>query len=168
MPDDGFRYELVEGELKKTVPVGSEHGYVALRFGRLLGNYVGTSGLGRVYAAETGFKLASNPDTVHAPAVASVRRERVEAAGRVEGFWPGVPDLAVEVVSPNDRASEVLDKVDDWLRAGTWIVWVVYSSPVRLFVYRADGSVQQLGPDEEVEGGDVLPGFRLPVAALFS
>ena len=95
MPDDGFRYELVEGELKKMAPAGSEHGYAALRFGRLLGNYVETSGLGRVYAAETGFKLASNPGTVRAPDVASVRRERVEEAGRVEGFWPGAPDLAV-------------------------------------------------------------------------
>jgi Uma2 family endonuclease len=89
MPDDGFRYELVEGELKKMEPAGSEHGYVALWFGRLLGNYVKANGLGRVHAAETGFKLASNPDSVRAPDVASVRCERVEEAGRVEGFWFG-------------------------------------------------------------------------------
>ena len=86
MPDDGFRYELVKGELRKMVPAGSEHGYVPLKLGRLLGNHVEEHKLGRVYAAETGFRISSSPDTVRAPEVAFVSRERVENAGRVEGY----------------------------------------------------------------------------------
>ena len=120
MPDDGFRYELVRGELRRMNPAGNVHGRVAMNFGILLGSYVKAHDLGTVYAAETGFKLATDPDTVRAPDVAFVGRARVEAVGELEGFWPGTPDLAVEVVSPRDGAhAEVEEKVFDWLDAGT-------------------------------------------------
>jgi hypothetical protein len=102
MPDDGFRYELVRGELRRMPPAGDEHGYLALEIASDLRNHVKANNLGRTDAAETGFKLASDPDTVRAPDVAFVRRERAEKVGRVTGYWPGAPDLAVEVVSPND------------------------------------------------------------------
>jgi Uma2 family endonuclease len=89
MPNDGFRYELVKGELKRMTPAGDEHGYVALELGAELRNYVKANDLGRVYAAETGFKLASDPDTVLTPDVAFVERERVEGSGRIRGFRSG-------------------------------------------------------------------------------
>jgi Uma2 family endonuclease len=170
MPDDGFRYELVEGELKKTVPVGSEHGYVALRFGRLLGNYVETSGLGRVYAAETGFNLASNPDTVRASDVAFVRRERVEVVGRVEGFWPGAPDLAVDVVSPGDTHAAVMGKAVAWLEAGCCMVLVADPEQDAVTVYRSREDVRILVSEagDVIDGADVVPGWRLPVAEVFA
>ena len=102
MPDDGMRSELVKGGLREMPPAGSEHGAIAMNIGISLGSHVKVNGLGRVYTAETGFRLSSDPDTVRAPDAAFVSRERVEAAGRVTGFWPGPPDLAVEVVFPND------------------------------------------------------------------
>ena len=115
-PDLG-RCELLRGELVMMSPAGSKHGVIALRIGGLLMDFVEPRGLGVVFGAETGFCIASNPDTVRAPDVAFVRRERI-GGGLPEGFFPGAPDLAVEVLSPNDRASEVLAKVRDWLAAG--------------------------------------------------
>ena len=100
MPDDGFRYELVQGELRLMTPAGNVHGRVAMNFGIALGSYVKDHNLGAEYAAERGFRLASDPDTVRAPDVAFVSRVRVESVGEVEGFWSGAPDLAVEVVYP--------------------------------------------------------------------
>lgn len=102
MPDDGFRYELVQGELRRMNPAGNVHGRVVVRITWRLAQYVEENRLGNVYAAETGFKLTTDPDTVRAPDVAFVSLARVEAVGEVEGFWPGTPDLAVEVISPGD------------------------------------------------------------------
>ena len=103
MPDDGFRYELVSGALRKMPPAGNEHGYRAAELSSELRNHVKANGLGRVYAAETGFRLHSDPDTVRAPNAAFVSRERLEDVGPIEGYWPGAPHLAAEVVYPNDR-----------------------------------------------------------------
>src|ERR687886_785714 len=111
MPDDGFRYELVRGDLRQMTPAGNAHGRVAMSFAWRLAQYVQENQLGTVYAAETGFRLATDPDTVRAPDVAFVSRARVETVGEVEGFWPGAPDLAVEVISPGDRYADVEEKV---------------------------------------------------------
>jgi Uma2 family endonuclease len=124
-PDDGFRYELVRGELRKMSPAGSEYGAIAFNVGRLLGNHVVERRLGQVYAAETGFKLASDPDTVRAPDAAFVSRERVETAEHLMGYWPGAPDLAVEVVSPGDTHTQVVEKALAWLGEGSRMVLVV-------------------------------------------
>src|SRR5919109_273859 len=102
MPDDGFRYELIRGELRKMAPAGHQHGRIAINVTTPLDQHVRAHNLGTVYAAETGFKLASNPDVVRAPDIAFIRRQRVEEVGNVEGYWPGAPDLAVEVISPSD------------------------------------------------------------------
>ena len=115
MPDDGFRYELVRGELRKMAAAGHQHGRIAINVTTPLDQYVRAHNLGVVYAAETGFKLASNPDTVRAPDVAFIRRERVEEVGDVGGYWPGAPDLVVEVISPSDTYSEVEEKILEWL-----------------------------------------------------
>lgn len=106
MPDDGFRYELVRGELRKMTPAGNVHGRIAMRVAWPLARYVEEKQLGAVYAAETGFRLADDPDTVRAPDVAFVGRKRLEAVGEVEGFWPGAPDLVVEVISPATATSK--------------------------------------------------------------
>ena len=100
LPDDGFRYELVRGEVRKMTPAGNEHGKIAMRVAWRLAQHVEDHGLGSVYAAETGFRLASDPDTVRAPDAAFVCQARLDAVGAVAGYWPGAPDLAVEVVSP--------------------------------------------------------------------
>ena len=124
MPDDGFRYELVKGELRRMTPAGNVHGRVTMNVGISLGGYVKAHDLGAVYAAETGFRLSSDPDTVRAPDVAFVSQANVEAVGEVEGFWPGAPDLAVEVVSPTDSYADVEENIFDWLDAGTKMVVV--------------------------------------------
>src|SRR5215210_7353961 len=106
MPDDGFRYELVRGELRQMIPAGNVHGRIVVRITWRLAQYVEENRLGNVYAAEPGFRLATDPDNVRAPDVAFVSQTRVEAVGAVEGFWPGSPDLSVEVISPGDSYAD--------------------------------------------------------------
>ena len=168
MPDDGFRYELVEGNLREMAPAGHQHGRIAINVSTPLAQHVKANNLGVVYAAETGFKLASNPDTVRAPDVAFVRRERVESVGDSEGFWPGAPDLAVEVVSPGDSYTDVEEKVFDWLDAGTRLVIVVNPRKRLVTLYRSLTDVVVLTEADVLDGGDVVPGFAMPVKDIFS
>ena len=165
LPDDGMRHELIDGELRTMAPPGGAHGDSAGSIHGHLSRFVYDQPIARILA-EAGFILRRNPDRVRAPDVAVLSIDRIPAEGIPNGYIAGAPDLAIEVVSPNDRATEIRDKVADWLLAGARVVWVVYTSPVRLFVHRADGTVEQLGPDDEVDGGDVLPDFRMRVADL--
>jgi Uma2 family endonuclease len=167
MPDDGFRYELVRGELRRMPPAGSEHGAVIMNMGTPLHQFVRAQGLGVVFGAETGFKIASEPDTVRAPDLAFVRRERIPAGGIPRGFWPGAPDLAVEVVSPGDTYTEVEEKVNDWLNAGTRMVLVLNPRTRTVAVYTSHTDVVRLIESETLDGGEVLPGFTCRVAELF-
>jgi len=168
MPDDGFRYEIVRGELRKMTPAGNVHGRVAMSFAWRLARHVEENRLGSVYAAETGFKLASNPDTVRAPDAAFVSRARIEEVGEVEGYWPGAPDLAVEVISPGDLYAEVEDKVFDWLEAGTKMVVVVNPRNRSVTVYRSRTDIAVLSEADTLEGGDIVPGFELAVREIYS
>ncbi len=168
MADDGMRHELVAGELRTMPPSGGEHGWVTSDAHEFLAPYVRAHNLGRVFAAETGFVLARDPDTVLAPDVAFVRRERVLAVGRIPQYWPGPPDLAVEVVSPGDRPREVADKVDTWLRYGTRMVVVVEQRRRSVAVHRPGAPVLVLGEADVLDGADVVPGWTLPVRVLFA
>ncbi len=167
MKDDGFRYELVRGELRKMSPAGHQHGRIALNLTGPLFQHVKTHNLGTVYAAETGFKLATAPDVVRAPDAAFVGRERVEALGQTAGFWPGAPDLAAEVVSPGDTYAEVEDKVADWLDAGTRLVVVVNPGPQTVSLYHSRSDIRILTTDDVLDGGEVVPGWTLPVRDVF-
>lgn len=149
-------------------PAGHPHGRIAVRITWPLAQYVEERGLGTVYAAETGFVLARNPDTVRAPDVAFVRRERVEEMGDTGGYWPGAPDLAVEVVSPGDAYAEVEGKVSEWLRAGARMVIVADPSNRVVKVHRGPTEVATLTEDDEIEGADVVPGWRMSVRSLFA
>jgi Uma2 family endonuclease len=168
MPDDGFRYELVRGELRRMTPAGSEHGRIAMSFSWRLAQHVQENRLGAVYAAETGFVLARNPDTVRAPDVAFVNRERLEEAGETEGYWPGAPDLAVEVISPGDLYAEVEEKVFDWLNAGTKMVAVVNPRKRSVTVCKSPTDIAVLTEADVLDGGDVVPGFELVVREIFA
>jgi Uma2 family endonuclease len=167
MPDNGCRYELVKGELIRMAPAGARHGEIASRLDRRLGGYVEAQGLGVVCATDTGFRLAQNPDTVRAPDVSFVARERIPAEGVPEQYWPFAPDLAVEVVSPSDSFDEVAAKVSDYLAAGTRLVWIVHPRTRTVMIYRATGEVRLLQPQEELSGEDVIPGFSCRVEELF-
>jgi Uma2 family endonuclease len=164
---DGRRHELVRGELRTMSPPGFEHGDLTTEFGIPLRNYVTTHELGRVVIGEVGFQLTTDPDTVRAPDVAFVRRERLEVAGRVPGYWPGAPDLAVEVISPNDLYTEVDEKVAQWLEHGARLVFVVNPRRRTVAVHRPGQSVRILGVDDVLDGEDVVPGWTLPVRDLF-
>ncbi len=167
MPDDGCRYELIEGELIRMSPAGAEHGAVIMNIVGPLFQHVGINNLGRVYAAETGFKLRSDPDTVRAPAVAFVSRERVDHAGMVRGYWIGAPDLAVEVLSPEDSRRQADAKARHWLAAGAKLVWVVDPKTRRVTVYSAPVEIINLSEGDRLNGEDVVRDFQLPVADIF-
>ena len=152
------RTELIRGVLVVREPAGFRHGAIAATLARLLGAFVHEQGLGMVVAAETGFKLETDPDTVRAPDVGFVRRERVPSP-LPTGYAAFPPDLAVEVLSPDDRPGEVLAKVADWLRAGCELVWVVDPDRRIARVYRADGTESLVSANETLEGEGVLPGF---------
>jgi Uma2 family endonuclease len=167
LPNDGFRHELVKGELRKMAPAGKRHGVLAIRVTGPLWQHVQAHQLGEVCAAETGFLLASNPDTVRAPDVAFISKQRVEAIGEVEGYWPGPPDLAIEVVSPNDTYAEVEGKVLTWLDAGSRMVIVVNPRQQTVSVYRSRTDIAILTKNDTLDGKDVVPGWTLAIEDLF-
>ena len=167
LPDDGHRYELLEGRLVKMAPVGFRHGRYAARFCSLLGPYVHNHQLGIVVTAETGFRLASDPDTVRAPDVAFVSRSRAEDTGDELGFFAGAPDLALEVVSPNDSYTEVESKALLWLEAGSKAVVVLDPGPRTLTVYRSRSDIVILTGDDILDLQDVVTGWTLPLRELF-
>jgi Uma2 family endonuclease len=138
-----------------------------MNIGASLYQHAKSNKLGAVYAAETGFLIYQNPDTVRAPDVAFVKQERIDAAGRVKGYWIGAPDLAVEVVSPSDTIAQVEDKVAEWLDAGTRMVWVVSSKLHTVTVYRSLTDIETLTEKDTLDGGDVVPGFSITVAEIF-
>ncbi|MDP2710055.1 MAG: Uma2 family endonuclease [Solirubrobacteraceae bacterium] len=161
-----YRHELVDGILYEMEPPGAEHGFVATRVGRSLIRHVDDAD-GIVFTGEVGFHLSSDPDTVRAPDVAFVGIERVPDTGIPRGYWSGPPDLAVEVVSPNDRRSKVEGKALHWLAAGTRAV-VVLDPPLRTAtVYRARDDIRVLNADELLELGDVVPGWSARVGDFF-
>jgi Uma2 family endonuclease len=168
MPKDGFHYELVRGELKRMSPTGEEHGGVTMELAAPLHAYVKLNQLGRVYAAETGFKLESDPDTVRAPDIAFVRAERIRSIGRAQGYGEGAPDLAVEVLSPGNTKREMAEKVEEYFAAGARLVWVVNPKSKTVTVYRSLTEIATLTEKDMLDGGEVVPGFQIPVADIFA
>jgi len=165
--DDGFRYELLRGELKKMAPASHEHGRLAINISTPLDQHARTNNLGRVYAAETGFKITSDPDTVRAPDVAFVGQERLEQAGAVKGYWPGAPDLVVEIVSPHDIYAEVEEKVFDWLEAGARLVVVVNPRKRAVTAYRSFTEIVVLTEADKLDCSDVVAGWSIAVSDIF-
>ena len=159
------RTELVRGVLVVREPAGGPHGRISMELARHLANDVAEHRLGVVYAAETGFTLARRPDTVRAPDVAYVRRDRVPDP-EPAGFPELAPDLAVEVLSPGDRPGEVLAKVADGLSAGTRLVWVVDPARRLARVYRDDGTEHVVTEERDLDGEDVVPGFSPRLASV--
>lgn len=167
IPHDGYRYELSKGELIEEPPAGNIHGNRTMRVGWRLARHVETNDLGVVFAAETGFRLATNPDTVRAPDVAFVTKARIEEIGDFEGFWPGAPDLAIEVISRGDPYTSVGAKVEEYLSAGTSAVWVVDPKRRTVTVYRSLANITILTEAESLEGGDIIPGFTCRITEIF-
>ncbi len=167
LPGDNRLYELVRGELRAMSPSGRNHGRIAARLAWRLGQYVEANGLGEITIAEAGFLIAHNPDTVLVPDVGFISTERAASASDNEIYWPFAPDLAVEVVSPGDRPGEVKEKVHAWLDAGTRMVIIIDPRKQFVTVYRSLTDNTILTKDHELTGGDVVPGWAMPVSALF-
>lgn len=168
LPDDGrHRYELVDGRLVVSEPPGMTHGGITVNFAMLLGTFVRQHRLGRVYG-EAGYVLRRGPDTVRGPDLTFVRRDRLPAPEVAHRFYEGAPDLAVEIVSPGDRAGEIARTVAGYLAAGTRLVWVVYPARRTVVAHRPGGTTRVFGEDGTLDGGDVLPGFAAPVAEVFT
>lgn len=167
MPDDGFRYELLAGELHRMSPAGNIHGRIAANVASLLFPFVRQHSLGATYAAETGFLLSRDPDTVRAPDAAFILQSRVDEVGPVNGFWPGAPDLAAEVVSPGDSWSEVADKALAWLEGGAKLVWVVDPSRQNVTVYHSADDIRVLNEQAILDAPELFPGWQVTVSELF-
>jgi len=163
--EPGKTAELVHGVLVVREPPSTRHGGRAARLARRLGNFVEQHDLGDVFAQDTGFKIHHAPDTVRAPDVAFVARAHLDRIP-AEGYAELAPDLVAEILSPNDRPGEVLEKVGQWLSAGVRLVWVLDPIERRARVYRADGTDTTVAADGELDGEEVLPGFRCPLEAI--
>jgi Uma2 family endonuclease len=163
----GKSTELVRGRLIIREPPGIYHGKIAAKLAVIVGSFVYAHDLGDIFGQDTGFKIASDPDTVRGPDFAFLRRERA-AEIRPRGYGPFAPDLVVEIVSPDDRPGEVLAKVGEWLDAGVRLVWVIDPQRSEAHVHRPDGRLQLIGADGAIDGEDVIPGFSCPLSRLFA
>ena len=165
MPDDDFRYELVRGRLIRMSPVAPRHGDITVTLASLLWQHVRANRLGRVWT-EVGFRLFSDPDTVRAPDVAFVRSDRLPSKD-ARGFYRGAPDLAIEVLSPDDRPSDVRSKVEDYLAAGTPMVVIVDPGARAVTVHRAGVAAEVLEEAGTLDLDPVVRGFSVTVGELF-
>lgn len=166
--DDGQRYELIDGGVRGRSPAGNKHGKIAMALGFRLAAFAQEKKLGAVYAAETGFLIRQNPDTVRAPDVAFITQARIDEVGPVDGYWPGAPDIVAEVVSPNDRFSETEQKALDWLKSGSKIVWVVDPAQAHVTEYLGVSRIRVLSSEETLTAAELLPGWEVKIAELFA
>ncbi|HKO58336.1 MAG TPA: Uma2 family endonuclease [Thermoanaerobaculia bacterium] len=162
IPDDGYRYELVRGELKRMSPAKGEHGIITGRIHAWLGAWILTRKLGQVTSSDTGFLLSSNPDSVRCPDVAFIRADRVP---QDLNAFVVPPDLAIEVISPTDRYSDVEEKKDEYLTAGVLAVVIVDPRRKTVTIHRPTG-VEEVQETLVLE--DVVPGWTLPLADIFA
>jgi len=165
MPDDGMRRELIAGEVVVMTPAGGEHGQLAMDLMAEVRSWSKQQQLGRCFAAETGFRLASDPDTVRAPDGAFIRAARVPEPIPA-GFMTVMPDLALEVVSPDDRKREVLAKVGDWWKRRSRCLGL-WPAERRMNDFRSVSDVTVLEEADTLTCEELLPGFALPLRELF-
>ncbi len=163
MPSDGWKYELVDGEIRMS-PGGGRHGQVSVRVALRLGTFIEERRLGYLFDSSTGFRFPGG--NVRLPDVAFVARGRFKAEKVPDEFSDVVPDLAVEVLSPDDRTRDVLDKVGEYLQAGVRLVWVVDPRRERAVAYRSLTDVTNIGPDGLLDAGEVLPGFGVKLREI--
>jgi Uma2 family endonuclease len=168
MPDDGRLWELRRGVLREVSPSGFESSAIAMAIGAWLTIYVIERELGIVTGADGGFVLERDPDTVLAPDVAFMRQEHAPPENELRRFGQVPPDLALEVVSPTDRPRAVAEKVAIYLATGVPLVWVVDPATRSAEVHRPDRQPRRLTIDDDLDGEEIVPGFRLPLSQVFA
>ena len=161
-------FELVDGQLVE-LNMGFESSYVGTEITGYLRDYVRSKGLGWVLGAETGYQcFPDDPDKVRRPDASFISANRLSAAERPKGYCKVVPDLVVEVISPNDLFSELSKKVEEYLATGVRIVWILDPDGHRALIYRQAGGGAILGESDDLSGEDVVPGFRCRLSELFA
>ncbi len=165
---EGVKGELIMGVLHKKVSNGLEHGEIAMNWGILLGSFVKPRRLGRVFRSDTGVQLEHDPDTVREPDVAFISAERMPLDVRERRYAQVVPDLVVEIISPNDRPLPVFDKAQMWLRHGARLVWITDPEARTITALPQSGPARTYTEDDTLDGGDVLPGFTCAVQDIFA
>jgi Uma2 family endonuclease len=166
MPD-GDHFELVDGHLVER-NIGAESSHIASKLLSLLLAFCEQHGLGWVFGPDCGYQcFPGRPTTVRRPDVSVVRSGRFEGDQVPTGYVTLAPDLAVEVLSPNDLDYETDQKIEDYLAAGVPLVWVINPQSKTVLIYRADGSIQGLRANDELSGEGVVPGFRCRVGDIF-
>jgi Uma2 family endonuclease len=169
LADDERHFELVRGDLLMMSPASPVQGRYAMRLGTALFSFVEEHALGEIYTAEPGFRLQSEPEaTVRVPDIAFVSAERIPPTDQQQGFWPLAPDLAIEIISPSEGAASVQEKGQDYLAAGTRLVWLVYPRTHTVIAYNAAGQIRQFAAGDSLDGDVVLPGFSYALARLFA
>lgn len=161
MSDDGNRYELLRGVRVARPFGGTLTGVVASRLASRLDRFVRDEGLGVCGIGDGGFHLASDPDTVRTTSIWFIHRERMPSGSPVDGFWPGGPDLAVDMLTASDGFMYVLRKAQDYLDAGTPLFWAIDPICRAAAVFRPGEMPTLLGEDGVLDGGEVLRGFTL-------
>jgi Uma2 family endonuclease len=159
--------ELDQGRLVVREPPGTWHGIVSASLACIVGDFVRRNRLGVLCGQDTGFKIASGPDTVRAPDLAYIARDQMAAIDRW-GYAALIPDLVAEVVSPSDRLGEVRTRAGMWIDAGVRLVWVIDPDRAEARVHRPDGSVTVVAKDGMLDGEAVLPGFSCALADVLS
>jgi Uma2 family endonuclease len=168
MPEDGHRYELVNGELIEMSPTGVEHSVIMFRLGARLQIHVEEKDLGVVGGGDVGVRLGENPDTVLAPDIAFVSKENIPPEGIPKAFWRQTPDLVVEIISPGEILKESHAKAERWIEVGARLVWLINPRNRTVTVYRPSSELTMLVEADTLEGFDVVPGFHLPVTRIFN
>jgi Uma2 family endonuclease len=168
LADDENCYELVRGELIMMTPASPRHGKFASRLDRALGGHVEAHEPGEVYTAEPGFELETEPLTIRAPDVAFVWQEHIPPEEEQAGFWAIAPDLVIEIISPSETAQMIHEKVADYLRAGTQLVWLIYPASRTVMEYRPPMEARRLTVEDDLDGDDVVPGFRYSLKRFFA
>ena len=166
LPQDGYKRELLQGEIIMS-PAGSEHGRISFLVAAAIDRHASPHGLGVVFDSSTGFRLT--PDELLSPDAAFVGKARLAGQKRLpRGFFPGAPDLVVEVLSPSDTSERMHEKLSRYFAHGTRLAWVINPAERNALVYRAPEADRLLRVTDALDGEDVLPGFRLPLAELFA
>jgi len=160
LPDDGMKHELNEGELITTRLPKPRHGNCQARLAAALLEFVRSRGAGKVFPT-SGYRLT--PHTVRGPDISFVRKSRLQ---NLDEYFDAGPDLAVEIVSPGDDASDLREKIKQYLDAGTSVVWVVYPRSRQIEIHTPDKTIRTLGVEDTLEAPELLPGFQLSVRAI--
>jgi Uma2 family endonuclease len=168
LPDDGKRYELIDGELREMAPTVNWHGEVESNLVIRLGGHVQAHGLGRVSCGEVLYVVRRDPDRVRAADIAFLRQERVPSPEARQHIMEVVPDLVVEILSKHDTVEEISGKIDDWLGAGVQMLWIVDPFRRTVTVYQPGRDPTLLGEHGSLAGDPVIPGFRCPVTEIFA